>query len=192
MDNKKIIIIGIVILAIACVILLLLTNPVNYERVEITPNGTSIDIPENQNEYLGNIEGVKIWKWNNGALVTYNSHEGNGVIELTGFGFNALKELVLKGEQENIEGFTFYIVDANELFNTFKINTNGKFYCCYLDNETTQDNIIICCNDKDIALHMAKSVQYKKVYEDDDNPDYVNLTMQKIADYIPSNISISL
>ena len=192
MDNKKIIIIGIVILAIACVILVLLTSTVNYERVEITPNGTSMEIPENQNKYLGEFEGIRFWKWNNGALVTYNSHEGSGSLGLTGLGFDAMKDVVVNGNPEDVEGHTFYTVDADELFDLFKIRTSGKFYCCYLTNESTQDNILFCCNDKDMALHMLKSVEYKKVYEDDAGLDLSNLTIEKIADNIPSNISISL
>ncbi|MBR3155738.1 MAG: hypothetical protein IKF13_02850, partial [Methanobrevibacter sp.] len=36
-----------------------------------------------------------------------------------------------------------------------------------LSNETTHDNIIICCNDKNMAIHMAKSVQYKNVFPND-------------------------
>ena len=53
-----------------------------------------------------------------------------------------------------------------QIFDIIKVNYNGKFYCIPLTNETTHDNILICCNDKNIAAHMAKSVEYKNVYPD--------------------------
>ena len=63
------------------------------------------------------------------------------------------------------------------IFDIIKVNYNGKFYCIPLYNETTPDSIIICCKDKDIALHMAKSVKYKKVYSENSN---VNNTISKV------------
>ena len=50
---------------------------VNYEKIEITANGTSIDVPVNQTNYHGPFEDIKLWNWENGALVSYNSHEGS-------------------------------------------------------------------------------------------------------------------
>ncbi|WP_407424207.1 hypothetical protein [Methanobrevibacter sp.] len=172
MDNKKIIVIGIIVLIIVvCAILVILTT-VHYERIEITPNGTSMDVPANKTKFRGNIEGVKIWNWDSGALVTYNTHEGSGISQLTGLSFNALNELIKKGEMQNIDGLTCYIINADELleihlFDIIKVNYKGKLYCFPLANETSHDNIIICCNDRDIALHMAKSVRYKNVYPND-------------------------
>ena len=52
MDKKKIIIIGLILLITACALIVLLTS-VNYERIYITPNGTSIEVPANQTEYSG-------------------------------------------------------------------------------------------------------------------------------------------
>ena len=70
---------------------------------------------------------------------------------------------------QDIDGFTCYVINADQLleihiFDIIKVNYNGKFYCIPLSNETTHDNIIICCNDKNMAVHMAKSVQYKNVF----------------------------
>ena len=93
MDNKKIIIIGIIILIIAVAIILLMLTAVNYEKIEITPNGTSIDAPAKQTKYNGKIEGAKVWNWNNGILVTYNPNEDKDFIKVTEIGFNALIEL---------------------------------------------------------------------------------------------------
>ncbi|MBR5954824.1 MAG: hypothetical protein IK021_05395, partial [Methanobrevibacter sp.] len=81
------------------------------------------------------------------------------------------KELIKNGENQNIDNFTCYVINADELlkiqiFDIIKVNYNGKFYCIPLTNETTHDNILICCNDKNIAVHMAKSVEYKNVYPD--------------------------
>lgn len=164
MDRRTMIVIGAVICIVAAVTVIILATNVNYERIEITPNGTSIDIPDNQLKYVGDIGGVKVWKWNKGALVTYNSQENLQAIELTeSLGFNALRQLVKNGDAENIEGFTFYSVDAGDLFDIVKVANSGKFYCTVLDNETTHDNIFICCNDRNVALHMAKSVDYVPV-----------------------------
>ena len=90
MDNKKIIIIAIILLIIvACIAFVILTT-VNYERIEITPNGTSIEVPANQTKFNGDYESAKIWNWNNGILVTYNSHEDDNIIKVTEMGFNTL------------------------------------------------------------------------------------------------------
>lgn len=167
MDNKKAIIIGIILLIAASVIIVMLMNSVQYERIEITPNGTSIDVPANQTEYKGNIDGVKIWNWEDGALLSYNSHAGN--IPLTDVGFNGLEEIVKKGKMKTVNNITCYVLDADELlqirlFDIIQINYNGKLYFIPLSNETTHDEIIICSKDRNIALHMAESVKYKNVY----------------------------
>lgn len=169
MDNKKIIIIGIIILIIAAGIIILMLTSVNYERIEITPNGTSIEVPANQTKYGGTIESAKIWNWKNGILVTYNSHEDKNIIKVTELGFNSLNKLIKNGEQQDFDGFTGYVINADDLmkitiFDIIKVNYNGKFYCIPLSNETTHDNIIICCKDKNMAVHMAKSIEYKNVY----------------------------
>ncbi len=165
METKNIIIIGILLVIIcllAGAIFGTLTNSVNYERIEIVPNGTSIEIPTNDAKYLGDKEGVKFWNWSNGALITYNSQEGSNAVELSGaLGFYAIKELVRSGNSENIDGFTVYQLNGQQLSNS-NVSVNGDvFYCIHLINETTHDNIVICCKDKDVALHMAKSIQYK-------------------------------
>ncbi|WP_407393709.1 hypothetical protein [Methanobrevibacter sp.] len=191
MDNKKIIIIGILLLIITGVILVMLTNTMNYERIEITPNGTSIDVPANQTKFLGDFESVKIWNWDDGALITYNSNEGSGISELTGLSFNALNELIKNGEMQNIDGLTCYVINADELleihlFDIIKVNYKGKFYCIPLSNETSHDNIIICCKDKDIALHMAKSVQYKNVYPNNTDLDNAISTIENMTEDLQS------
>ena len=185
-DNKKIIIIGIILLIIAAAIIFVILTSVNYERIDITPNGTTIEVPANQTEYDGNAEGVKIWHWNNGILLTYNNHEDPNFIQLTELGFNALNELIKNGEKQNIDGVTCYVINADELleihiFDIIKVNYNGKFYCIPLSNETTHDNILICCNDKNMAVHMAKSVLYKNVYPDNTDLDNAISTIENIT-----------
>ena len=184
MDNKKIIIIvGIILLIIAaCVIFVMLTT-VNYEKIDITPNGTSIDVPANKTKYAGNVQGAKIWNWDNGILVTYNSNEDKNIIKVTELGFNSLNKLIQNGEKQTIDGYTCYVINADKLleihiFDIIKVNYNGKFYCLPLANETTHDNLIIFCKDKDMAVHMAKSVQYKKVFPDDNK---INNTISTVG-----------
>ncbi|WP_296857696.1 hypothetical protein [uncultured Methanobrevibacter sp.] len=180
--NKKIIIIGIILLIIVAAIVFIILTTVNYETIEITPNGTTIDVPANQTKYNGKVEGAKIWNWNSGILVAYNSYEENDIIKVTEIGFEALNKIVKTGEMETVDGITCYLINADKLleihiFDIIKVNYNGKFYCIPLYNETTHDSIIICCKDKDIALHMAKSVKYKKVYSENNN---VNNTISKV------------
>lgn len=174
MDNKKIIIIAIIILIIIAGVILVILTSVNYERIDITPNGTTIEVPANQTKYDGNIQHAKIWNWNNGILVTYNSNEDKNIIKVSELGFNTLNDVIKNGEKQNIDGFTCYVINADEIlaihiFDIIKVNYIGKFYCIPLSNETSHDNIIICCNDKNMAVHMAKSVQYKNVFPDSNN-----------------------
>lgn len=169
MDNKKMIIIGIILLIILAGAIFVILTSVNYDRIDITPNGTTIEVPAEQTKYDGNFEGAKIWHWNNGILVTYNSHEDPNFIKVSELGFNTLNEVVKKGEKQTIDGFTCYVINADDLleihiFDIIKVNYNGKFYCIPLINETTHDNILICCNNRDMAVHMAKSVEYKNIY----------------------------
>lgn len=182
MDNKKIIIIAIIILIIVGGILFVVLTSQNYERVEITPNGTTIDIPANKTKFDGDIESVKVWNWDKGLLVTYNSYEDDSLIRASEMGFNSLNNIITNGEKQNIDGFTCYVINADELlevhvFSLIKVNYNGKFYCIPLSNQTTHDNILICCKDKDIAVHMAKSVEYKNVYHEKSG---LNKTLSKV------------
>ena len=185
MDNKKIIIIAIIILIIAAGILFVVLTTVNYERIEITPNGTSIEVPANETKYNGKIESAKLWNWNNGVLITYNSYEDQSIIKVSEMGFNAANKIIKNGEKQDIDGFECYVMNAEDLievhiFDIIKVNYKGKFYCIPLSNETTHDNIIICSNNKDIAVHMAKSVKYKNVFH---KQDPVNNTIAKVGQF---------
>ena len=197
MNNKKIIIIGTIACILIFAIALMLLSSANYERIDITPNGTSIEVPVNKTEYVGELEGIKVWKMDNGALITYNGHEGINSFQLTDLSFNAIQDIIKKGEMQNIDGFTCYVLNADELlevhlFDIIKVNYNGKLYFIPLNNETTQDNIIIFSNDQDMALHMAKSVQYKNVYPNATSSDNSNITMEQIAEDLLSNTSINI
>ena len=170
MDNKKIIIIGIILLIIVAGVVFVILTTVDYDRIEITPNGTSIEIPANH-KYEGEFESARIWTWDKGILVTYNSHEDANLIKVSEMGFDTLNDVIRNGEKQDIDGLTCYVINADELleihvFDIIKVNYNGKFYCIPLTNETTHDNILICCNDRNMAVHMAQSVQYKNVYPD--------------------------
>ena len=191
MDNKKIIIIGIIILIILAGVILVMLTTVNYEKIDITPNGTTIEVPADKTKYVGNVESTKIWNWKNGILVTYNSQEDKNLIKVSEIGFNTLNKAIQNGEKQNIDGFTCYVINADQLleihiFDIIKVNYNGKFYCIPLSNETTHDNIIICCNDKNIAIHMAKSVQYKNVYPNNTNLNDTLSTVKNITGNLKS------
>ena len=186
MDNKKIIIIGIILFIIVASVIFVILTTVNYERIEITPNGTSIEVPANQTKYKGEYESAKIWTWDKGILVTYNSYEDTNLIKVTELGFNTLNDLIKTGEKQDIDGLTCYVINAEDLFkiqllHIIQVNYNGKFYCIPLSNETSHDNIIICCNDRDIAVHMAQSVQYKNVYPENTNLNSTLSTVKNIT-----------
>ena len=106
-------------------------------------------------------------------------------------GFNTANDLIKKGEREDVDGLTCYIINADQLleihiFDIIKVNYNGKFYCIPLTNETTHDNIIICCKDKNMAVHMAKSVQYKNVYPDKPKLDNAVSGVKNMTDDLQS------
>ena len=102
-----------------------------------------------------------------------------------------MSDLVKNGEVENVDGITCYVLNADELleihvFDFIKVNYNGKFYCIPLHNETSHDNILIISKDKDIAVHMAKSVEYKNVYPDTNKLDDAKSTINNITDDLQS------
>ncbi|RAP51032.1 MAG: hypothetical protein BZ138_06055 [Methanosphaera sp. rholeuAM270] len=196
MDNKKTFLISIILLIIAVSVIVMLTNSEKYERIEITPNGTSIEVPFNQSKYRGEIVNVKIWNWDKGLLLAYNSNENNDVLQLGKFSFNAMNELIESGDRQNIDGFTCYQINADELleihlFDIIKVNYDGDFYCICLNNETTSDSIIICSNDKDVALHMAKSVQFRNVYPNNTPSNDSGSTIEEITEDLLSESPIS-
>ena len=193
MNNKIIIIIGIIILIIATAAVAAMLTSADYERIEITPNGTSIEVPAHQTKYDGEIEGVKIWNWHSGVLVAYNSNADKNIIKVTEMGFDTLDELIKNGENQSIDGFTCYVLNADELFDikifdVIKVNS-GKLYCIPLSNETTGDNIIICSNDRDMAVHMAGSLQYKNVYPNSTNAFAENITGELLSKANDTNFS---
>lgn len=191
MDNKKIIIIGILLLIVVGIVVVMFSGSSNYEKVNITPNGTKMYVPVEQTQYYGEYEGVKLWGWDNGLVVTYNNNEGKGIIQLIGLSFNTLNELVKAGDVENVDGFTCYTIDADELLNfnisdIAEVKYEGKLYCIPLSNANTQDNILIFCNDKNTALDMAKSVEYKNVYPEGVNLNEVASTVENLSNGIQS------
>ena len=203
MDNKKMMIITAIILVIVAAVLFVVLTYQQYERIEVTPNGTSMDVPYNQTKYAGEVESAKIWNWKNGILVTYNSYEDDSLIKVGEMGFNTLNQIIENGEKQNIDGYTYYVINADEvlkisIFDIIKVNYNGKFYCIPLSNQTTHDNILICCNNRDIAVHMAKSVEYKNIFPEktglnDTLSNIKNMTgdLQSKANALANNTNLS-
>lgn len=168
METKKLIIIGALVIII-CVLLGalfgILSQNTQYERIEITPNGTSMEIPTDNATYAGEINntGAKLWTFKQGTLTTYNSEEAanaRGLYSLGGaLGIKEIKDMVLNHfeKKETIEGYTVYTLDGD----TMDIPGRDKVYVIETGNDTTHDNIIIATDNKDITLHIAKSIQYK-------------------------------
>ena len=189
METKDLIFIGIVAISISILIgttIGIVTTSQDYERIEIVPNGTSIEIPDSQNASVG--EDLKFWNWSDGALITYNSQEDTNASEISSaLGFYAIKELFKQGSSENINGTTVHTLDGAKLKEHINVNGDGTYYCVYLINGTTKDNIIICCSDKDVLMHMVNSVQYKQNSTMKDN----NSEAEIIISENESNYSLS-
>lgn len=195
MDNRNIlIIIGIIVLIAAAGIILVMLTSENYERMGIVPNGTSIDVPLNKTTYDGEFQSARVWHWDKGILVTYNSHEDKNILRVSELGIYTLNEIIETGEKQNIDGFTAYVINADEileieLFDAIKLHYTGKFYCIQLANGTTGDVIIICSNDRDEAVHMAKSVQYKNVFPVNSDFNDTIETVENLSEYLESTVN---
>ena len=137
----------IIICVLAGAIFGTLTNHVDYERIEITPNGTSIEVPTENAKYEGEINetGSKLWTFKQGSLTTFNSEEAmnaRGLYGLSGaIGIKAINDMVLNHfeKREEIDGFTVYTLDGEKL----GIEGRNTMYCIITGNETSHDNIII-------------------------------------------------
>ena len=163
MENKKIMLLVVLILIICVAAGVILTlNTIQYERVEISPNGTSIEIPTDHKEYVGDVSGVNCWKWNYGILLSYDDSAVNNSINFSGIsiGFDMVEKLIKQNSKTNIDGYEVYMLDSNTLESIVKMNIGGKFYCIFLD-DANHDTVVVCCNDKDVAVHMAHSIDYK-------------------------------
>lgn len=163
MENKKIMLLVVLILIICVAAGVILTlNTIQYERVEISPNGTSIEIPTDHREYVGDVSGVNCWKWNYGILLSYDDSAVNNSINFSGIsiGFDMVEKLIKQNIKTNIDGYEVYMLDSNTLESIVKMDIDGKFYCIFLD-DANHDTVVVCCNDKDVAVHMAHSINYK-------------------------------
>lgn len=170
MERKNIVIIAalvIVICILTGIIFATMTKSVEYERIELAPNATSIEIPKEDLKYEGEMNGTgaKLWTFKKGSLTTYNSEEALNARGLYGLGgavgLKTIKEMILNHyeKEEEIDGFTVYTVNGKDL----GINGRDTLYCIITGNDDTHDNIVITVDDKDVALHMAKSIQYKSM-----------------------------
>lgn len=168
METKKMVLIVVLIIILCAVvgaIFVTLTNAVDYERIELTPDGTSIEIPKQEANYVGEINetGCKQWTFKQGTLMSFNSEEAidaRGIYGLGGaLGIKAIEDSILNHfeKREEIDGFSVYSIDGEK----FGVQGRGMLYCIITGNDDTHDNIIIAADNKDVVLHMAKSIQYK-------------------------------
>ena len=168
MEKKHLIIIialSIIILVLCGALFSVLTQT-EYERIEVVPNGTSMELPTNNLTNYSDVpeNGFKIWSFEQGGITSFNTKEVKARYHGTNFytekgldEFNAVTDTILNyyEEQENIDGYIVYIIDGET------IGTDGKIYAIIDSNEQTGDNIVITTNNKDITLHIAKSIDYK-------------------------------
>ena len=168
METKKLIIIGVlavIICVLAGAIFGVLTNSVDYERIEVVPNGTSIEIPKNNASYYGELNetGTKMWTFKQGCLLSYNVNEafnGRGIYALAGaIGLKDIQDMIINhyDKVETIDNYKVYTVDGEKI----DVPSRDTLYCILVSNNDTGDVILIATDNLDISLHMAKSIQFK-------------------------------
>ena len=164
--NQKLIIIAVIAITVTAISIMFMFNTsISYEMVELVPNGTSLEIPTNNATYNNNSTdaGVKIWTFKQGSVTSYNSEEAlsaRGFEGLAGaMAFKTINDMILNkfDKKESVDGYDIYTINSEKLGD----GDNRVMYAIILANDDTHDNIIIVTSNKDITLHIAKSVQFK-------------------------------
>ena len=169
MEKKNLII----IIALAIIILILcgalfgVLSQTEYEKIEVVANGTTMEVPTNNLTDLGDAlgDGCKIWTFEQGGIVSFNTIEAENTKDASSYqdGIDEFKEVVDPiinnyEEKENIDGYTVYTMKGETLGHP----DEGTLYVIMCENQGTGDNVVIMTDNKDITLHIAKSVEFKK------------------------------
>lgn len=126
METKKMVLIVVLIIILCAVvgaIFVTLTNAVDYERIELTPDGTSIEIPKQEANYVGEINetGCKQWTFKQGTLMSFNSEEAidaRGIYGLGGaLGIKAIEDSILNHfeKEKKLTDFQFTVLMEKNL-----------------------------------------------------------------------------
>ena len=171
MERKHLIIISLLVIIIFILIgaLFSVLTHNEYERIEVVPNGTSMELPINNLTNYSDVptKGFKIWSFEQGNITSFNTKEVKARFHGTNFysekgldEFNELKNTILKNYEETDKINEYYIYTVNsEILGDVDGKTMYVIFLC--SNDKTGDNIIIMADNKDITLNIAKSVDLK-------------------------------
>lgn len=153
MDNKHIIIIGLVaVLFIVGGFIsynLITGNNIEYQTIALS-NATTIEVPvSDKASFFSDDLGIK-----------YYQDEKHGVQVIS---WNSQEELSLTGAvdvaaqfEKQKGGSTPTMEDGVAVYQ----NKESGYYIIEAKNETTHDNVMIMAKDKNVALHMFKSIRF--------------------------------
>lgn len=170
MERKNLIIISVllIIIFVLCVGIFSVSTHVEYEKIEVVPNGTSMEIPTNNLTFNSDVpnKGFKIWTFEQGGVVSFNPKEVKanyyGTNHYSEKGLDELNKVIKTilnnyEKKDHIDGYIVYTTNAKSLG-----NYDGRtMYVIMGENKETGDNIIIMTDNKDITLNIAKSINYK-------------------------------
>lgn len=170
MERKHLIIIGalLIIIFVLCVGIFSVPTHIEYENISVVPNGTSMEVPTNNLTNYSDVpkEGFKIWKFEQGSITSFNTKEVKARFHGTNLhseqGLEEFKEftnIIHKNfdNKEQIDGYYVYTINSEK----FGDDDAKTMYAIIGGGTDTGDNIIIMTDNKDITLHIAKSVDLK-------------------------------
>lgn len=153
MDNRKVIIIAliavIVVLGGLIAYSLFTQNQVQYQTIAVS-NATTMEVPVSKNlTFINDTLGIK-----------YYQDDKSGVQVIS---WNGQEQASAKGSVNIASQFEKQKAGTTQsIINGVPVYENKKLGCFIIEvkNATTNDNIIIVAKDKNMALHMLKSIKF--------------------------------
>ena len=153
MNTKKLIIIALIAVIVVLGGLIAYTvftqNQVEYQTIAIS-NATTMEVPVSENSTF----------FNDSLGIKYYQDEKSGVQVIS---WNGQEQSSTDGAQKIGTQFENQKVNTTQTFEDgVPVYENKKLGCFIIEvkNATTNDNIIIVAKDKDVALHMLKSIKF--------------------------------
>lgn len=153
MDNRKVIIIAliavIVVLGGLIAYSLFTQNQVQYQTIAVS-NATTMEVPVSKNSTF----------FNDALGIKYYQDDKSGVQVIS---WNGQEQASAKGAVNIASQFEKQKAGTTQsIENGVSVYENKKLRCFIIEvkNATTNDNIIIVAKDKNVALHMLKSIKF--------------------------------
>ncbi len=153
MDTKKLIIIALIAVIVVLGGLIAYTvftqNQVEYQTIAIS-NATTMEVPVSENSTF----------FNDSLGIKYYQDEKSGAQVIS---WNGQEQASTDGAQKIGTQFEKQKANTTQTFEDgVPVYENKKLGCFIIEvkNATTNDNIIIVAKDKDVALHMLKSIKF--------------------------------